>query len=151
MRARGSNPRSERHEHRSLLVAVEPLQVEGIRLVDAVAQPLAFDRPIERVAARNCLMDAEAQRDRFVLREQRGRDVEPQQDVAAEVHPRRLLVEQRELGIGGGRGRRRCEHRTEARREQYERDQERAPSDPVHSVRPSTHKPTANGWKPTRS
>ena len=100
---------------------------------------------------RDRLMDAEAQRDRFVLREQRGRDVEPQQDVAAEVHPRRLLVEQRELRVGGGRARRRCECRTEARREQHERDQERAPSDPVHSVRPSTHKPTANGWKPTRS
>ena len=123
----GRTREAERDEHRSLLVAVELLQVERIRLVDAVAEPLAVDGAVERVAARDRLMDAQAQRDRFVLGEQRGRDVEPQQDVAAEVHPRRLLVEQRELrdrrrSRGGARG----EHRTEARREQHERDQERA-------------------------
>ena len=138
--------------HRPLLVAVELLQIEGIRLIDAVAEPLAFDRAVERVAARDRLMDAEAQRDRFVLR---GRSAAGTSSRSRTSPPRFTHAgcwsSNENSGSAAVHARRRCDCRTEARREQPRRDQEARALGPVHSVRPSTHKPTANGWKPTRS
>ena len=67
--------------------------------------------------------------------------------------PCRFLGEQRELGLGrAGVDARRSEQRSEAGREQNEREDERTRHRAaVHSVRPRTHNPTGNGRKPTRS